>query len=122
MLTPLRVTEKQGEDYIDECAAAGVPIPPTWGTSGWGRVESRTRCSSRATPSVRLRKDVAAARGSACPSRVCRRRMDVSLLGVICQGNDTRQGNDTSKVCFWDNADVPVGDEVPLAEFEGART
>ena len=75
MLTPLRVTEKQGEDYIDECAAAGVPIPPTWGTSGWESRGSRTRCSSRATPrcssSKRRRRR---ARGLHGPPEVCRRR------------------------------------------------
>ena len=118
ILTPLRVTEKQGEDYIDECAAAGVPIPPTWGTSGW---ESRGIQDPLFIPG---NAEVFVFEKTSPPRGVCmalpRYAGDmISLLGVICQGNDTRQGNDTSKVCFWDNADVPVGDEVPLAEFEG---
>lgn len=102
-----------GTAYIKECRAAGVPIPPDWGSADWkskgilttnfvggGEAEVFTFESSSprgicfALPRLSLTGDI------------------IKLLGIICQGSDT------SKACFWDNSNVGKNASVPLADFK----
>jgi hypothetical protein len=104
-------TSKGGQDYINQCASVGVPIPPTWGTAGWVDQGPLT------TNFLGGQADVYTFQSSA-PEGLCMAlpRSNgniISLLGVICQGKQT--GN----VCFWDNANIPWGAQVPLQNFVG---
>ena len=115
ILTPLRVTEVQGQDYIDECEAAGRADPADMGHL---RLESR---GIQDPLFIQGNAEVFVFEKTSPPRGVCmalpRYAGDtISLLGVICQGNDT------SKVCFWDNAGVPVGAEGRWQTSKAVRT
>jgi hypothetical protein len=101
------VTANSGQEYINECSAAGVPIPPTInvmdpaGTAGWksqGFIPEALQFIVNTPAEVRTYQ-------SASPEGMCialPRYSDSSLStvmldGVICLGRQT------SKVCFWDN-------------------
>jgi hypothetical protein len=112
-LAPAAATGTSGAAYIDECRAAGVPIPPDWGSPAW---KSRGVLNDEFI-SAGLEAEVFVFESGA-PRGVCvalprSAGGNISLLGVICQGNDT------SRACFWDNANVPKGATVPLASFKG---
>lgn len=122
------ITVNSGQAYIDECAAAGVPIPPTInvmdpaGVAGWksqGFIPTATQFIVGTPAEVRTYK-------SASPEGMCYalpRYTDASLStvfldGVICMGKQS------SKVCFWDNQwtvggtvqafDFPAGTQIPI--------
>ncbi|WP_306536594.1 hypothetical protein [Geobacter sp.] len=122
------VTTSSGQAYIDECAAAGVPIPPTInvmdpaGLTGWksqGFIPTGSQFIVGTPAEVRTFK-------SSSPEGMCYalpRYTDASLDtvfldGVICMGKQS------SKVCFWDNQwtvggtvqafDFPAGTQIPI--------
>lgn len=101
------ITANSGQAYIDECAAAGVPIPPTInqmdpaGTAGWksqGFIPQVDQFIVGTPAELRSYR-------SASPEGMCYalpRYTDGSLStvmldGVICMGKQS------SKVCIWDN-------------------
>jgi hypothetical protein len=103
---PLSFTINKGQAYIDECANAGVPIPPSIGVldpngvTGWksqGFIDPTLQFIVQSPAQVRTYK-------STSPPGMCialPRYTDASLAtvaldGVICLGQ-------TGKVCFWDN-------------------
>jgi len=125
---PLSITMNQGQAYIDECRAAGVPIPPTInvmdpaGLAGWrsqGFIPTADQFIVGTPAEVRTYK-------STSPEGMCYalpRYTDstlgtVSLDGVICMGKQS------SKVCFWDNQwtvggtvqsfTFPAGTQIPI--------
>lgn len=91
-------TNNSGAAYISECLNAGVPIPPDWGSPLWVRQGNNW-----------LDPDFLDSGGaqvytfeSESPRGICYAlpRINwpfISLLGIICQGNDT------GRACFWDN-------------------
>lgn len=115
-------TSKGGADYIKECAAAGVPIPPPMWSSGWafqGVIDNEfISTSSQAELMLHT---------STTPAGVCLAlprfppsgsgfSNQANLLGVICLGTQT------SKACFWDNPrgkSFTRGVEVDISEFVG---
>jgi hypothetical protein len=122
-------TMLSGQAYIDECAASGVPIPPTWGSSQWQFTGALTDAQEFIgnTPGreteARVFKYESTTPEGAC---IALPRVDgngsgstIELLGIICLGKAT------GKACFWDNQqsdvqfDIPVGDSVPLLDFAG---
>lgn len=110
-----------GKGYVDECAAAGVPIPPPigqiTGTKAWtsqGVISGSDLFIVKGFPAeVRTYED---------PNGVCYalpRYTDdtksvVQIDGVICQSKTT------SKVCYWDNSMktkgflFPSGTKIPI--------
>jgi hypothetical protein len=112
--SPLAVTQASGQAYIDECKAAGVPIPPDWGHLDWKFRGILTEVFIPGGQAEVFVFEDDSPRGVciALPRTVGN---TITLLGIICQGNDT------SKVCFWDNANVPKGAPVPLVNFKGGK-
>ena len=104
-------TSAAGREYIEECRQAGVPIPPDWGSSGWSHLgDLTTNFLGFGNPAEVWRAD------SANPKGLCVAlpRVDgsnISALGIICLGTET------SRSCFFDAADVPVGANMPITDF-----
>ncbi len=112
-------TMNSGAAYFAECANAGVPTPPDWGSSQW--TDNGELTTEFISGGLRARVFY---RHSTSPEGVCYALprddgSDIVLLGVICMGKQS------SNVCFWDNQendtqfDIPLGDSVPLADFSG---
>ncbi len=117
-------TTNSGQAYIDECTAAGVPIPPTinvmdpMGITGW-RSEGFIPTISQfitGTP-AELRSYKSSAPEGMCfalPRYTDASKTTVELDGVICTGKQS------SKVCFWDNQRAgttfpfPAGTQIPI--------
>ncbi len=105
--------------YVERCRAAGVPIPPDWGTSAWGTSRGRL------TVDFLFQNDPGArvfVYKSTEPEGVCfalpRGEEVISALGIICLGKAS------SNACFWDNQDetgqafyIDLDEQVPLAWF-----
>ena len=121
-------TMLSGQDYINECAASGVPIPPAWNSdesTGWNFIGSLSdseefistgsearvyHWESPVTDGACIALPRVGGNGSASSA---------GLLGIICLSEMT------SKVCFWDNQEsdmgvpVPLGVTKPLLDFAG---
>jgi hypothetical protein len=100
-------TINQGQAYIDECRAAGVPIPPPIGqldpagVSGWksqGFIPTTQQFIVGTPAEVRtFQSSSPVGLCIALPRYVDDTLARVALDGVICLGQAS------SKVCFWDN-------------------
>jgi hypothetical protein len=112
-------TTNAGQAYIDECAAAGVPIPPTIGQLGAGKWTSRGFIPKAEqfivnTPAEVRTFDNASGMCIALPRYSDDTKSTVALDGVICLSKTT------SKVCFWDNQmsgttfAFPAGSQIPI--------
>jgi hypothetical protein len=122
------VTTASGQAYIDECAAAGVPIPPTInlmdpaGLTGWksqGFIPTTNQFIVGTPAEVRTYKSTAPeGMCYALPRYTDSTLSTVFLDGVICMGKQS------SKVCFWDNQwtvsgtvqafSFPAGTQIPI--------
>ena len=123
-LSVLSATINQGQAYINECIANGVPIPPSIGimdpagTNGWrslGFIPQNEQFIVGTPAEVRVY-------GSTSPEGMCvalprytdASRTMVALDGVICLGRIS------SNVCFWDNQmngkgfNFPSGTVIPI--------
>lgn len=110
-----------GQDYIDLCAAQGVPIPPDINSAGWtsrGEIPQSSLFIARG-----LRAEVMTWESSS-PAGMCIALprfsgSTVGLDGVICVGKAS------GKVCFWDNQEAGGSFEfgrtevVPFDRFAG---
>ena len=121
-------TVNSGQAYLNECMAAGVPVPPPInqmdpaGLTGWksqGFIPQAQQFIVGSPAEVRTFR-------SAAPEGLCialPRYSDAtlntaSLDGVICMGKQS------SKVCFWDNQwttggvvktfPIPAGTQIPI--------
>jgi hypothetical protein len=119
------VTTKGGSQYVQECAQAGVPTPPTWNYedafhqrngSQWKRagvIENEFISSSETAEAFYYDSQSPPGVCIALPRSVFPAGQTpeqgpptfISLLGVICQGKQT------GKACFWDQGEqyVPGG-------------
>uniref|UniRef100_C6E3R5 Uncharacterized protein n=1 Tax=Geobacter sp. (strain M21) TaxID=443144 RepID=C6E3R5_GEOSM len=112
-------TNLGGPAYIEQCRAAGVPVPPDWGSSSWkylGKLGTKFISSG-------IDADLYAFESEA-PKGVCfalprSSGETITLLGIICLGTET------SRSCFWDNQKnkmrfgIPNNMPVPLSGFAG---
>ena len=92
-------TANGGEKYIQECAAAGVPIPPPVFSEGWvnrGILDDEFIAAGEQAEVMQWTSDKPAGLCIALP-RYLPGSDDIGLLGMICLGAVT------SKVCFWDS-------------------
>lgn len=113
-----RGTSLDGVNYIKECEAAGVPIPPDWGDPLWINKGVLADEDEFIKPSYEAEVFAYNGTGSA-PEGACialpRYNGDtIELLGIICLGKRS------SKACFWDiQTSVKKGENVPLTSFVG---
>ena len=112
-------TDNGGAAYLAECAAAGVPIPPDWGTSQWvsrGVLDDEFLATDLEAEVFTFH--------STSPEGVCfalprSSGSTIDILGIICLGKAS------SNACFWDNQvpgdsfPVPKGAVVPISQFFG---
>lgn len=112
-------TTNSGVNYINECIAAGVPIPPSigdlspgaWTSMGFIPQAEQFIIGSPAEFRVFENADGMCV---ALPRYTNNAQTDVGLDGVICLSSTT------SKVCFWDNQmsgltfQFPAGDQIPI--------
>ena len=108
-----RVTTNRGQAYINECAAAGVPIPPPIGQldpaglTGWktqGFIPTGDQFIVGTPAEVRtFQSSSPAGMCIALPRYTNSTLATVQLDGVICLGQTT------SNVCYWDNQMNGVG-------------
>lgn len=106
-VTPFSATVNTGQAYLNECAAAGVPIPPPInqmdpaGLTGWksqGFIPTGTQFIVGSPAEVRtFRSTAPPGMCIALPRYSDGTKATVALDGVICLGQAT------SKVCIWDN-------------------
>ncbi len=108
-----RGTNNGGAAYITECSEADVPIPPDWGTASWTNQGVLTPNFLGGTATVYTYESVTPRGGCIALPRQYGVPGVIGLLGIICLGQDS------SKACFWDNKDVPVGVVVPITDFVG---
>jgi len=116
-------TNAERLQYIADCKACGVPIPPDWGDPKWVNKGQQTKVFI----SVGQYAEVYIYQ-STDPEGVCyalpRRTTaddsgDIGLLGIICLGKQS------SRACFWDNQSggrsfiVGKNQSVALTQFEG---
>jgi hypothetical protein len=98
ILTP---TAAGGAAYVSECMAAGVPIPPDWGTSQWvsqGPLTNEFILSWKDTEVFTYQSTSPAGMCIALPRSV---GSSIDTLGIICLGQTS------SNACFWDNQPRP---------------
>ncbi|MBP1850277.1 hypothetical protein [Rhizobium halophytocola] len=111
MLT--KATTASGREYLAECRKAEVPIPPDWGSSQWKHVgDLTTNFLGLGNPAEVWRWDSASPKGL-CVALPRVSGSNISALGIICLGTQS------SNACFFDAANVPVGDKKPISDFLG---
>jgi hypothetical protein len=121
----LFATTNVGQQYINECMAAGVPIPPPInrmdpaGLAGWkieGTIPPLKQFIVGGLSPAEVRTYQSFAPRGMCialPRFTNASKGTVRLDGVICLGQ-------SSKVCFWDNQmggigfDFPAGTQIPI--------
>lgn len=107
-----KATTAAGREYMEECRKAEVPIPPQWGSSGWTKIGNlTTNFLGFGNPAEVWRADSTAPKGLC----VALPRVDgsnISALGIICLGTQS------SNACFYDAADVPVGEKKNIEDFQ----
>lgn len=112
-----------GQEYINECASNGVPIPPSWGSTKWEYVGTLAKDEVFISEELEARvfkyeSDTPEGSCIALP-RINLDSDEIALLGIICLGIKT------SNACFWDNQEnkvnvpIPVQKSKPLIEFAG---
>ena len=121
-----RVTFNSGQKYIDECAAAGVPIPPPMyktGPGNWtllGTLTTDFLDAGTGNVADLWKYTSSAGMCLALPRYASTTSTDAKPFGIICMG--TAPGTGTNKVCFWDNPSTTTftrNVEVPLTQFVG---
>lgn len=87
--------------YMKDCAAAGVPLPPPWGDPRWvnqGELPDKNNFAGGTNRYTEVW--VSRSPAGICyalPRRVANDKDPIQLLGQICQSTAT------GKACFWDN-------------------
>lgn len=122
-----RVTFNAGEKYIEECRAAGVPIPPPMyrtGDGNWTRLGILDPVNFLGGVAELWEHRAPNGRCLALPRYTSDLAGNVTdqaaPFGIICVGMG--EGTGTNKACFWDNKfGVPhtAGVEAPLSTFLG---
>jgi hypothetical protein len=95
----------RGQDYLNECAANSVPLPPNWPSSSWvwrGDV-STSLAFIASTPRIAVYTYQNPGVPGICYALPRINGSDISLMGIICQSQNT------GKACFWDNIDFQTG-------------
>ena len=104
-------TSASGREYIEECRKAGVPIPPDWGSTDWTHEgDLTTNFLGFGNPAEVWRADSDSPKGL-CVALPRVSGSNISALGIICLGTES------SRSCFFDASDVPVGADMPITDF-----
>jgi len=111
-------TKNGGERYIQECAAAGVPIPPPMFSSAWDNKGELTDEFLSSGEKAELMQYTSTKPAGVCLGlpRYIPGTDDIDVLGVICLGTVS------SKACFWDNprnTTFKRGVQIDIKEFVG---
>lgn len=122
-------TMLSGQDYIDECKAAGVPIPPRWGSPLWeevGQLDDEFIIEWSVAKVYKYEPSVTEGACIALPRIGLLGFGGIDALGIICLSKQT------SKACFWDNQrpvspgsdelevfSIGTDEDVELSEFAG---
>jgi hypothetical protein len=106
-------SNNSGVAYFSECAANGVPNPPTWGTASWVFRGNLTAPFISTSQLGKVYTYTSTAPRGICIAlpRINQATGVIDLLGIICQGSDT------NKTCFWDSAntvDIAGGAQVSI--------
>lgn len=91
-------------DYLAECRANRVPIPPDWPSPQWGEslgTLPRAFVASGYTAELYAYQDPAVP--GVCLALPRKAGSSIQALGIICQGDER------GKACFWDNIDSATG-------------
>jgi hypothetical protein len=94
---PDKFLPRPNSQYVEDCRAQGVPIPPNWPDSSWisqGPL-AFVFISRGYTAEVFAYKDPSVS--GVCYALPRHLGDSLQLLGIICQSNTT------GKACFWDN-------------------
>ena len=111
-------TRNGGEKYVQECAAAGVPIPPPSFSDAWDRrgiLIDEFLSPNEQAEVMMFTSDKPAGVCIGLP-RFIGGGDDIDVFGVICLGTLT------SKACFWDNPNAVTFQrdvQHPITDFVG---
>lgn len=97
--------------YVSDCLSAGVPTPPTWGSSQWKSNGELTTEFVNPDDYAEVFYYTSSSPRGTCIALPRSSGSNIKLLGIICHGVDT------SKACFWDAHDVPLKDTKPISDF-----
>ena len=115
----LRSTMLSGSAYVAACAAAGVPTPPSWGSSQWTFRGALTTEFISAILDAEVFSFTSNSPAGVCMALPRSQGSFIQLLGIICMSKST------GKACFWDNQNndeqfpIPKGATVALSQFAG---
>jgi FG-GAP-like repeat len=106
-------TGNSGTAYMNECVAAGVPRPPTWGTTGSAGWTLRGTLTTPFLSPDKTAKVYTFSNSQGVCVALPRSYSNgvIDLLGIICQGNAT------GRACFWDsaqNVDIAAGAQIGI--------
>lgn len=90
-------------DYVAECSANRVPIPPDWPSPQWEPLGALPRVFTAHDYTAELYGYRDPAVPGACFAVPRKTGTSIEFLGIICQGNER------GKACFWDNVDGASG-------------
>ena len=102
--------------YIDDCRAAGVPIPPGWGEPGWQHqgVLNEEFIDARDIATVYAYQSTEPEGSCIALPRTDEMTGEAKVFGIICLGIETENA------CFWDKYDTPSDEltgRIPLTEW-----
>lgn len=106
--------------YMKDCLAAGVPVPPDWGAAEWlSHGQQETRFLTVETPDTEVFVYRSQQPEGLCMALPRSTGTTISTLQIICQGKRS------SRACFWDNRIngvkqyIEKGQRRPIQDFTG---
>ncbi|MFK7892372.1 MAG: hypothetical protein AB8B63_16260 [Granulosicoccus sp.] len=112
------VTNASGQDYVDECRKAGVPIPPrfnggNWDSGDWTHNGDLDPDFLSLSPTADVYYHQSDSPEGTCIALPRRDGNSVSALGVICLSQET------ANACFWDRGATTFNQALTVSDFVG---